>query len=221
MKPLALIVFFCAMCAPYAKSSTIQTLPGALPHVSMETFSGKENARSEMILTESLPSRRRALAGIAGAIGSLAINPCLSGQQAATKEAPAAANKARTSIHQEIDLKAPPGRIFEILMDEKQFAAVTGMPAEIDPKAGGAFKTFGAQIEGRNVELIPGQRVVQAWRPAAWLSGVYSIVHFELAAYAKGTYLILDHTGFPEGLYDHLLSGWNEHYWEPFKKHLK
>ena len=39
------------------------------------------------------------------------------------------------------------------------------------PKPGGTFKTFGGLIEGRNVELIPGQRIVQAWRPASWDPG--------------------------------------------------
>jgi activator of HSP90 ATPase len=58
---------------------------------------------------------------------------------------------ARTFLHQEVDFKATPQRIHEILLDSKQFAAFTGMPAEIDPKAGGAFSMFGGLIVGRNV----------------------------------------------------------------------
>ena len=82
------------------------------------------------------------------------------------KEAPStAANKARTFLHQEVDFKASPQRIYEIFLDSKQFAACTGMPATIDATAGGAFSTFGGLIEGRNIELIPNQRIVQAWRP--------------------------------------------------------
>ncbi len=103
---------------------------------------------------------------------------------------------------------------------QKSFAAVTGMAAQIDPKVGGAFTTFGGLIEGRNVELIPGQRIVQAWRPANWDPGVYSVVHFELKAHGTGTTLILDHTGFPEGDFDHLDAGWHARYWEPMKKFL-
>jgi hypothetical protein len=34
------------------------------------------------------------------------------------------------------------------------------------------------------------------------------------------TSLILDHTGFPEGDYDHLAYGWNTRYWKPLKKFL-
>src|ERR1700685_3600940 len=103
---------------------------------------------------------------------------------------------------------------------EAQFAAFSGMPAEIDPKEGGAFSMFGGMIVGRNVELIPNQRVVQAWRPTHWDPGVYSIVRFELKPRDPETMLVLDHTGFPEGEFDHLEWGWNNHYGETLKKFL-
>jgi uncharacterized protein YndB with AHSA1/START domain len=100
--------------------------------------------------------------------------------------------------------KLGPQRIYEILRNSKQFAAFTGMPSNIDPAAGGAFSMFGGVIVGRNIELIPNQRIVQAWRPTHWDPGVYSIVKFELKPQGSGTLLILDHSGFPEGEYDHL-----------------
>jgi Activator of Hsp90 ATPase homolog 1-like protein len=59
------------------------------------------------------------------------------------------------------------------------------MPANIDPAAGGAFSMFGRVIMGRNIELIPNQRIVQAWRPTRWDPGVYSIVKFELKTAGK------------------------------------
>jgi len=169
-------------------------------------------------------TRRQMIAGVAAALGGLAAGRNVwarGGQQQNAKEAPSAsANQARTSLHQEIELKAAPQRIYEILLDSKQFAAFTGMPATIDPPAGGAFSMFGEMIVGRNVELIPGQRIVQAWRPTHWDPGVYSVVKFELKPQGSGTLLILDHTGFPEGEYDSLFKGWGSHYWDPLKKYL-
>jgi hypothetical protein len=35
-----------------------------------------------------------------------------------------------------------------------------------------------------------------------------------------GTLIVLDHRGFPDGEYDNLYTGWNEHYWEPLMKFL-
>ncbi len=79
---------------------------------------------------------------------------------------------------------------------------------------------FGGQIVGRNIELVPNQRIVQAWRPTHWDPGIYSIVEFVLKPQAPGTIVALDHKGFPEGEFDHLESGWHAHYWEPLKKFL-
>ena len=168
-----------------------------------------------------LQTRRRAVAAIAGVFGALAAGRIALGQQPEMKQTPSnTANLKRTSLHQEIELSASPQRIYDILMDAKKFAAVTGLSAEIDPVPGGAFKTFGGVIEGRNVELIPSQRIVQAWRPAYWDPGFYSLVHFELKAHEAGTTLILDHTGFPEGDFDHLDAGWYLRYWNPLKKYI-
>jgi activator of HSP90 ATPase len=168
------------------------------------------------------PARRHVLASIAMTFGSLAVSPRAWGStQAQSKEPPAtAANQKRTSLHQEVDFKASPQRIYEALLDSKRFAACTGLAAEIDPKAGGAFSMFGGMIVGRTIELIPNQRIVQAWRPTHWDPGVYSLVKFELKPHASETTVILDHTGFPEGDFDSLSSGWESHYWATLKKFL-
>jgi activator of HSP90 ATPase len=115
-------------------------------------------------------------------------------------------------------VKTSPQRIYELLLDAKQFAALTGGPAEIDPKAGGAFSMFGGLIVGRNIELVPNQRIVQAWRPSSWDPGIYSLVRFELKPHSYETLIVLDHSSFPEGDFKHLEWGWNAHYWEPMKK---
>jgi activator of HSP90 ATPase len=128
--------------------------------------------------------------------------------------------KPGTAIHQSVDFKTTPARIYEILLDAKQFAAFTKDTAEIQPQAGGAVRLFGGRIEGRNIELIPNQRIVQAWRPASWPAGVYSIVRFELAGRGAGARLVLDHAGFTEDKWEGLNSGWPKMYWEPLQKYL-
>jgi len=124
-------------------------------------------------------------------------------------------------IHQEVDFAASPQQVYEALTDSKQFSAFSGgIPAEIEPEAGGAFKCFGGQITGRMIELVPNRRIVQAWHVAMWPEGVYSIVKFELQRLGSGTRLILDHSGFAEEHRDHLDAGWPRMYWEPMKKYL-
>jgi activator of HSP90 ATPase len=124
------------------------------------------------------------------------------------------------TIHQEIDFNAGPQRLYEALLDANQFTAFSGRPAEINREVGGAFSLFGGHIIGRNVELLPNQRIVQAWRVVTWPEGIYSIAKFELKPHAAGTRLVFDHTGFPEGLHDHLAEGWESNYWMLLRKYF-
>jgi activator of HSP90 ATPase len=176
---------------------------------------------SDCVGLASVVSRRRVIAGIVMALGGLAIDSRATGGTPETMvETPTSKEtQMRTSIHQDVAFKASPQLIYEALLDSKQFAGFTGSPAEIDPREGGAFSRFGGRVSGRNIELVPDQRIVQAWRPASWAKGIYSIVRFELAPQGSGTAIAFDHTGFPEGKYDGLLSGWNEHYWGPLAKY--
>ncbi len=168
-----------------------------------------------------LVTRRKAIGTAVAAMAFPAAGGRVLAQQPAMEEKPSTgANGSLTSLHQEIVLEAPPGRVFNILLDSKQFAACTGMPAVIDPNPGGTFKTFGGLIEGRNIEIVSDSRIVQAWRPASWEPGMYSIAHFELKPTGNGTALTLDHTGFHEGDFDHLDAGWHMRYWDPLKKYL-
>ena len=114
------------------------------------------------------PSRRQMISLTAIALGGFAAVAHAAGQSQAPSMKEAASrpeNHARTFLHQEVQFKATPQRIYEVLLDSKQFAAFTGMPAEIDPKPGGALKIFGGLVVARNIELIPNQRIVQAGAP--------------------------------------------------------
>jgi len=133
------------------------------------------------------------------------------------------------TIHQEISFKASPKQIYETLLSSKQFSEstkksfdnFTATSASIDPTVGGAFTLFDGVIFGRILELVPNQRIVEAWRVADWPTGVYSIARFELKPQGSGTQVIFDHIGFPEGLKAHLAIGWQQHYWDALMKYLQ
>lgn len=126
------------------------------------------------------------------------------------------------SVHQEPDFKAAPARIYDALLDAKQFAALTKDTAEIQRQPGGSFKLFGGRIEGRNIELVPNQRIVQAWRASFWEAGFYTIVRFNLVARDSGTRIVFDQAGFleDEAEWKHLDEGWPRMYWDPLRKYL-
>lgn len=166
-------------------------------------------------------TRRQAMAGLGAAFGGLNL-------AAATSEDKI--SHTAEAIHQEIVLAASPEKVYEALTQAKQFDKITevsgamkslppgGKPTVIGHEAGGPFVLFGGHIFGRQIELLPNRRIVQAWRVVDWEAGVYSIAKFELRQQGSGTKIVFDHTGFPSGLGQHLADGWKEHYWEPMTK---
>jgi activator of HSP90 ATPase len=134
---------------------------------------------------------------------------------------------AAESIHQEVLIDASRTRVYEALIDAKRFSAMTvysmvpkAPPATIVRAPGGEFALFGGHIVGRIVELVPNQRIVQAWRTTDWEAGAFSIAHFEFADRGTSTTITFDHTGFPAGLGQHLADGWRANYWTPLRKYL-
>jgi activator of HSP90 ATPase len=136
------------------------------------------------------------------------------------------------AIHQEAVFKASPARVYQVLTNAALFNKVVVLSGalqamklrashvKLSSKEGDAFALFGGYITGRQVELTPGVRVVQAWRAGSWAPHIFSIVRFELATHPEGCKLIFDHTGFPNEEAESLANGWREHYWVPMGKVL-
>jgi uncharacterized protein YndB with AHSA1/START domain len=155
-----------------------------------------------------------------------------SGQNLARAESNEEVSHGAEAIHQEVAFSASPKRVYDALTETSQFDKVIEIggskksnslgtePTQISTEIGGPFVLFGGHIIGRHVELVPGRRIVQAWRVVDWEQGVYSIVRFELKESGTGTRILFDHTGFPAGLGAHLADGWNGHYWDPLRKFL-
>jgi uncharacterized protein YndB with AHSA1/START domain len=136
------------------------------------------------------------------------------------------------AIHQEPVIKASRQRVYEALTVTSQFDKVIEIsgakkvtslgsePTQISTEIGGPFVIFLGHIIGRQIQLVPNQLIVQAWRVVDWQPGIYSIARYELTESSDGTRVIFDHTGFPKGLGTHLADGWRGHYWDPLAKLL-
>jgi activator of HSP90 ATPase len=167
---------------------------------------------------------RLALAAVGGAVFATPARLRAAGQAAQHSDD---VSHDAEAIHQVVTFTVPPERVYAALVDPDEFSAVTKFsmvptapPARIARNVGGEFELFGGHILGRHVELVPGRRVVQAWRSADWNAGHYSIARFELAATADGTTLTFDHAGFPKGQGAHLADGWYANYWNPMRRHF-
>src|SRR5258707_11399748 len=116
-------------------------------------------------------TRRQLIAGVAISFGGLAL-----GSTDAWAGAEDGISRTAESIHQEAVFKASRKRVYEALIDTKQFDKVIqlsgvmqsmppgGKATEISREVGGGFALFGGDITGRHIGLLANERNIQAWR---------------------------------------------------------
>jgi uncharacterized protein YndB with AHSA1/START domain len=186
------------------------------------------NDRMPLMTRSSSLTRRQTIAGVATALGGFAF-----GSTQIRAQGGGEISHTAESIHQEVEFQASRKRVYEALTNARQFEQVVqlsdaaktlmkpGAPAtQISSEVGGSFSTFGGLIVGRQLELVPDERIVQAWRPAYWEPGLFSMVRIQLKDAGPGTRLVLDHRGFPDGDSKSLLDGWGKNYWRPLANYL-
>ena len=123
------------------------------------------------------------------------------------------------TIKHKVRFKISPEKIYDLLADSRKRTAVTGREALISSKVGGKFSTDAGQVTGVNVDLMPGQRLVQAWRRKDFPEGIYSMAAITLAPTpGGGTELVLTHRGVPKHLLDQIEDYWRSVYWTPMKE---
>ena len=179
---------------------------------------------------EPLMGRRRVVAAFATFTSAVLASRALP----ATAQPVDEVTHSAEAIHQERRLKASRQRVYDALTVSAQFDKVIQLSGvmqspymasmqsatQIGQEEGSPFTLFGGYIVGRQLELLPMERIVQAWRVGNWPRGIYSMARFELIADGLGTKVTFDHTGFPSGEGQHLAAGWQEHYWAPLEQFL-
>lgn len=112
-------------------------------------------------------------------------------------------------------------QVYEAWLDSRKNADFTSDTADIQPELGGSFTIGSGYITGRNLELEPFRRIVQAWRttefpdsaPDSWLEVV-------LEDSPDGCVLTLNQKNLPEDQVDSYRGGWQEYYFEPLKDYF-
>ena len=80
---------------------------------------------------------------------------------------------------------------------------------------------YGGDIQGKNLELVPDQKIVQSWRYSDWPEDHYSMATFALEPTEKGTRLTFTQIDVPDDKYEDIKQGWKDYYWAPIKKLLE
>src|SRR4051812_480589 len=123
------------------------------------------------------------------------------------------------TIKQKVKFRASPEWIYDVLADSRRHSQLTGLKANISSKIGGPFSARSGQVKGINVDLVPGKRIVQAWRSKEFPEGIYSMAAVVLSrSKSGGTELVLTHRGVPKDLIPKVEKDWRKYYWDKIRK---
>lgn len=118
-------------------------------------------------------------------------------------------------------LPASPEEIYEAWLDSAGHSAMTGSPATASKRIGAAHSAWEGYITGKNIELIPRERIVQSWRTIHFAENdPDSTILVTLTPLKSGSRLTLRHTGVPDGQTSYEEHGWREFYFEPMQAYF-
>ena len=125
-------------------------------------------------------------------------------------------------IVQSVTFKATPEDLFAIFTDSQKHTAATGAKAKVSAKAGAKWTAFDGMLLGKNLVVIPGSMIVQAWRASHWKeSDLDSILILNFSKTPGGGRIDLVHAGVPQHDHKGVTKGWPQYYWVPWKAYLK
>ncbi len=116
---------------------------------------------------------------------------------------------------------APPGDVYRTWLDPESHAAMTGAAAGGSAALGGTFTAWDGYITARSLELVPGRRIVQAWRTADFgATDADSRLEVVFEAEGNGTRVTVTHTEIPAGQGVNYEQGWKDFYFTPMQTHF-
>ena len=113
-------------------------------------------------------------------------------------------------------VKAAPQEIYDAWLDSTAHSKMTGGTAHASVQVGAHFDAWDGYIQGHNLELEPGRRILQAWRTRDFAAkDPDSRLEIRLEPHEEGTRLTLNHSQLPTGQVEEYRRGWREAYFGP------
>lgn len=125
----------------------------------------------------------------------------------------------KESLKVSTTLPASPEKVYTAWLSSKEHSAFTGGSAKISNKVGGKFTAWDGYISGKNLELKPYKKIVQAWHTTDFnKTDEDSRLEIILEKIKTGTKLTLIHTNIPKGQAKEYKQGWLDYYFTPMKE---
>jgi uncharacterized protein YndB with AHSA1/START domain len=118
-------------------------------------------------------------------------------------------------------IPAPPQVVYDSWLDSRAHSSMTGGKATQSNRVGDAVTAWDNYINGRNVALAPGTRIVQTWRTTKFTEEHEdSTITVTLDPIPGGTRLTLDHSNVPDDQTSYEQGGWQKSYFEPMQRYF-
>jgi uncharacterized protein YndB with AHSA1/START domain len=118
-------------------------------------------------------------------------------------------------------ISATPQEIYTAWLSSEGHSEMTGGSASMSDEVGAEFDAWDGYIQGINLELEYGKRIVQSWRTTEFAEDEPdSRLEITLEPVGKQTRLILRHTGLPPHGKQYE-QGWVENYFEPMQDYFR
>ena len=117
-------------------------------------------------------------------------------------------------------IPSTPDSVYLAWLDSDEHTRMTGDKARVSAVAGEPFKAWGGYIQGRNLELETGKRILQSWRTSDFEdSEPDSILEILLKPEGSGTRVTIRHSNVPpHGM--QYQQGWIDSYFTPMKEYF-
>ena len=113
-------------------------------------------------------------------------------------------------------IPASPEEVYQAWLDSLGHSEMTGSEATMSDEVGAEVSAWEGYISGRNLELVPGERIVQSWRTTEFGDEHEdSIITIVLQEVDDGTLLTLEHSNVPDEQRSYEEGGWQSNYFEP------
>lgn len=118
-------------------------------------------------------------------------------------------------------IAASPQKIYGAWLDSEGHSKMTGSPAKVSAAVGEEFEAWDGYIQGRNLQLEPGKRIVQSWRTVEFAeSEPDSQIEVTFKRVKGGTKVTIRHTNLPPHGTQYK-QGWVDSYFQPMKEYFE
>lgn len=131
----------------------------------------------------------------------------------------------RRVIRQSVSMPSEPTTLFDMYLDPRAHASITGYPVTIDATEGAEFRAFDGQLSGHILALLRPQLIVQSWRSTKFHGDdpdstlILAFTPDEADVLSGSIDLI--HLDVPDHDFQDVTEGWQKYYWAPWRAYLE